>query len=76
MTLRLCERECEWPYDQTSRRCAECKVEDVDLDDLVLDVVVVEVDVLLRGTAGCCVGVCKDVNMARTDVDDFLTRRK
>ena len=32
---------------QTARRCAECTVQDVDLDDLVLEVRVVEVVVPL-----------------------------
>ena len=40
---------------------------DVDLDDLVLGVVVVEV-VVLCGSAGCCGGVSKDENMARTNL--------
>ena len=37
----------EWPDDKTVRRCAECLVRDVDLDDLVLEVVAVEVVVPL-----------------------------
>ena len=30
----------EWPDDQAARRCAECIVQDVDVDDLVLEVLV------------------------------------
>ena len=37
----------ERPYDQTSRRFAECTVPDVSLENLVLEVFVLEVVVLL-----------------------------
>ena len=47
--LGRCRRACgiEWPDEQTGRRFAECTVQDVDLDDLVLEVEVVEVVVSL-----------------------------